>query len=159
MAKVLENYVFPAGDYYIGDLCYTMHDEWKEICEVICHPNFDDSFAVIQLDDGRIIGWSKTEYGDGEYLDNNGRSYGVDSGSLGCILLSDISEKDIGNVRLGNQVEMTKDFLIDYNRGDVIFGDLIIKTVDNEEEEYDYYDCDEFEDEDEEYLIDRDGDY
>jgi hypothetical protein len=22
----------PAGRYYIGDLCYVMHDEWDEAC-------------------------------------------------------------------------------------------------------------------------------
>lgn len=32
-----------------------------------------------------------TAYGDGEYLDDFNRSYGVDSGSIGCILASDIS--------------------------------------------------------------------
>ncbi len=156
MTKLLNSYVFPSGDYYIGDLCYTMHDEWKEICEIICQPDFDDSFAVIQLNDGRVIGWTRTAYRDGEYRDNYGLSYLVDSGSFGCILLSDISESDRKNIQLGNQVTMNE-FVIDYDRGDCIFGDLVIASGDN-------YDCDEFEDDEfedrnENYLIDRDGDY
>ena len=24
-----------AGNYYIGDLCYVLHDEWNEVCELI----------------------------------------------------------------------------------------------------------------------------
>ena len=24
--------MFPAGKYYVGDLCYVMHDEWDEVC-------------------------------------------------------------------------------------------------------------------------------
>ena len=25
----------PAGQYYIGDLCYVMHDEWDEVCHLL----------------------------------------------------------------------------------------------------------------------------
>ena len=26
---------FPAGEYYIGDLCYVMHAEWGEVCDLM----------------------------------------------------------------------------------------------------------------------------
>ena len=28
----------PAGRYYIGDLCYVMHPEWQECCELFFPP-------------------------------------------------------------------------------------------------------------------------
>lgn len=28
----------PAGRYYIGDLCYVMHDEWDEFCDHLDYP-------------------------------------------------------------------------------------------------------------------------
>lgn len=69
--------------FYIGDPCYVLDDNeyygnWEK------KYNFDD--GEIKTDCGTWFVHS-TAYGDGEYYDNNGASYGVDSGTLAVIPL------------------------------------------------------------------------
>ena len=81
-----------SGKYYIGDLCYVMSDaDWTEVCELTIKGNacIDGEFT---LKDGRRFAMYGTRWGDGEYRDQYGNSYCVDSGSIGCILESDISQ-------------------------------------------------------------------
>ena len=37
-----------AGTYYIGDLCYVMHDRWDEFCSITCseHNVLDGEFNL-----------------------------------------------------------------------------------------------------------------
>lgn len=69
--------------FYIGDPCYVLNDEeyygnWEK------KYNFDD--GEIKTDCGTWFVHS-TAYGDGEYYDNNGTSYGVDSATIAVIPL------------------------------------------------------------------------
>ena len=80
--------------YYVGDLCYVMHDCWEEVCgltfpEDAPPSGFQGEFA---LADGRTFFIYSTAFGDGEYSDDEGRRYLVDSGSLGAIKVSDIKD-------------------------------------------------------------------
>ena len=64
----------PAGRYYIGDLCYVMHDEWDEACTLFFPTNqsgrgIEGEFT---LKDGRRFASFTTAYGDGEYYNNQG---------------------------------------------------------------------------------------
>lgn len=74
-----------AGTYYIGDLCYVMHKEWKEVCS-----NLEDGEHT--LADGRAYAIYGTAHGDGSYDTCTGVSIDVDSGTIGCILVEDIRE-------------------------------------------------------------------
>jgi hypothetical protein len=74
----------PAGRYWVGDLCYVLHDAWSEAWQ------YGD--GVHTLPDGRRIAKFSTLHGDGIYDDDQGNEYGVDSGSLGCILAADIRD-------------------------------------------------------------------
>lgn len=103
----------PAGKYYVGDLCYVLHDEWDEVCEIMF--NTPDPHGVLDgeftLKDGRRFAVYSTMYGDGVYYDNYGREYGVDAGCIGCILVDDIDQdNDENDIALGNVVEFTNDF-------------------------------------------------
>ncbi len=71
----------PAGRYWVGDLCYVLREEWHKV-------PFGD--GIYRLADGRRIAKFTTGHGDGVYDDDQGNEYGVDSGSLGCILAADI---------------------------------------------------------------------
>ena len=69
--------------FYIGDPCYVLNDEeyygnWEK------NYKFDD--GEIKTDCGTWFVHS-TAYGDGEYYDNNGVGYGVDSGTIAVIPL------------------------------------------------------------------------
>lgn len=84
-----------AGQYYIGDLCYVMHDVWNEVCDLLYPDDTVGSGAEgeFTLKDGRKFALYNTNYGDGEYDTSVwGETIGVDSGTIGCILTSDIRD-------------------------------------------------------------------
>ncbi len=103
----------PAGKYWVGDLCYVMHDEWDEVCGLMFQGRDDNGCneGEFNLKDGRRFVSYNTRYGDGEYFDQHGRAYGVDAGLIGCIAVKDIDFNNSGNVPKGGHIiEFTSDF-------------------------------------------------
>ena len=92
----MENYTPTPVRYYVGDLCYVMHDEWNEVCNMASFDNEDD--AEYQLEDGRKFFLYSTAYGDGQYNDTEGLPYSVDSGTLGAIRVDDIRDPEFTRV-------------------------------------------------------------
>lgn len=142
--------MMPAGNYYVGDLCYVLHDEWDEVCELTIKGNrcLDGEFV---LKDGRRFATYGTALGDGEYRDQYGKKYGVDAGLIGCILLSDVDQTNDSNFLHGGQViEFPYDFTTQGGRADdpdwdgvIRFGSVMIETDPDDdgrwdEEEDDY---------------------
>jgi len=82
--------------YYIGDLCYVMHDEWSEVCNLITFDNEDS--AEYELEDGRKFFLYGTAYGDGQYLGTGGGLYSVDSGTIGAIKVDDIRDPEFARI-------------------------------------------------------------
>lgn len=131
----------PAGDYYVGDLCYVLHDEWDEVCSITIKDNqcLDGEFT---LKDGRRFAMYHTAWGDGEYYDQLGRSYGVDAGLIGCILIDDVDLlNDMNHIKGGQVVNFPHDFHTS-GKGDnpewdgaIRFGKLVIETNPDEVEE------------------------
>lgn len=119
----------PAGKYYIGDLWYVMdNDEWKQVCarmiqsEKVVNGEFE-------LDDGRKFAMYTTRWVDGEYYDDFGHSYSVDSESIGCILMSDIKANKYDNLLdLGAILEFDEDFETGEHEGKIQFGYIVIDT-------------------------------
>lgn len=135
----------PAGKYYVGDLCYVMHGEWSEFCDITIsgHTVLEGEFT---LKDGRRFAAYSTAHGDGTYFDAQGREYGVDAGLIGCILLSDIDISNQDNfIDAGQIVEFDQPFETSGGReeGVIRFGSVCIDTdwEDDEEE----YGCDDLE--------------
>ena len=128
----------PAGRYYVGDLCYVMHDAWTEAVDLM-FPSAAEGYksveGVLTLKDGRQFAIFSTSYGDGVYYDQWGKDYGVDAGSIGCILQKDIKD-DTANIGLGNIVDFDQDFVVSSDGETLKFGDIIIHTgsVDYDEE-------------------------
>lgn len=127
----------PAGKYYIGDLCYVMHDVWDEFCDITISGN-ECLEGVFALQNGVKFATYSTAWGDGCYRDNYGREYPVDAGLIGCIRVEDIDETEIGNISSGNVVEFRDEFAV-YSRDGVIhFGDVCVDTDPSSyEDEYD----------------------
>ena len=102
--------MMPSGVYYVGDLCYVMTDEeWDQFCSITIEGNkcLDGEF---NMPDGRRFATYGTMWGDGEYRDQHGNRYSVDSGSIGCILLTDIRANKYEDIKeLGTVVEFTED--------------------------------------------------
>ena len=142
MRKTTETTRLPAGTYYVGDLCYVVPDaDWPEFCDRM-FPG-DDSYVIGVFEDREGINYASfgTKYGDGEYVDNRGARYGVDSGSIGCIPLcalpADLNLAEV--LRLGNIVDLDKAFEVGYDdeTGAITFGHLEIVTGDYETHEDD----------------------
>lgn len=138
----------PAGRYYIGDLCYVMHDEWDEVCNLFFPPGDNigrGREGEFVLADGRRFASFGTAYGDGTYCSNIGTSHAVDSGSIGCIRVEDIRDTtyDAGKIAdLGAIVEFDKPFEVLADQGLLIFGHVHIET-DGLDDDYDDNDYDE----------------
>jgi hypothetical protein len=134
--------------YYVGDLCYVMKDVWEEVCELTFPAGINGSEVTgeLQLSDGRKFIIFGTAYGDGEYRDNFGNRYGVDSGTLGVILADEIRSREayFGG---GNIVEFPVT-LTDANCGDdkgqITFGHIVIDTAGDYDEEEGYEEDEEF---------------
>lgn len=129
-----------AGTYYIGDLCYVMHDRWDEFCGLTCsgHRVLDGEF---NLADGTRFATYTTMYGDGNYFDETGKSYDVDAGLIGCIRVEDIDFTDPSNSIVGGRVvEFSKDFTTFSAGGVITIGNVSIDTdpeyAEEPEEEY-----------------------
>lgn len=134
----------PAGKYYVGDLCYVMHPEWDEACDLFFagrddHGCNDGEFT---LKDGRRFASFGTLWGDGTYYDQFGHSFGVDAGLIGCIKVEDIRDDTYNNLLdLGAIIEFKEPFEVSGGKrsegwdGMIKIGFLEIATGYEEEEE------------------------
>lgn len=121
-----------AGNYYVGDLCYVMHDVWDEVCE-LTFPNrnarpVDGEFT---LKDGRRFAIYSTAYGDGTYPSNIDTTHCVDSGTIGCILVTDIKDNTDSQERmkeLAAIVEFNNDFETSTDGRVIMFDNMEIDT-------------------------------
>lgn len=139
-----------AGKYWVGDLCYVMHADWKEVCSIVpdAHNSKNNEFS---LADGTKFTFKYTAYGDGTYYDESGKNYPVDAGLIGCILVSDIKEHDWNSLDGGHVIDFEEDFEAKYHKGTISFGDKVAIDTDPEDEDDEYcdgyYTKDDFEDE------------
>lgn len=94
--------------FYIGDICYVLSDE-------VYHDVWGNQNSY---QDGRIqvgsyaFSVDRTAYGNGYYLDNNGKEYSVDAGVIGCVPFELIDmDKLHENYDLGaNPIDILNDF-------------------------------------------------
>ena len=121
----------PAGRYYIGDLCYVMHPEWKEVCDLFFPADAPPRGVEgeFSLKDGRRFASFSTAYGDGTYRSNIGTDHSVDAGIIGCIRVEDIRDDAYDDIeRLGAIVEFNQPFEVDSDAGLLKFGHVSIET-------------------------------
>ena len=119
--------MMPAGRYYIGDLCYVLHDRWEEFCALTCSGNrvLDGEF---NLADGTRFATYTTRWGDGCYTDEQGTEYPVDAGLIGCVRVEDIAPAELANIESGRVVEFVRDFTTFSSVGVITFGTVSIDT-------------------------------
>lgn len=136
----------PAGTYYVGDICYVVDNEkWVNFCEdMFPSETFTQLDGIFETGEGINYANFGTKYGDGKYYDQLGRSYVVDSGTIGCIpvcALGEFNEEEAR--RLGNIIDFPTSFEVEYDdeSGLISLGSVSILTGDypeDEEDEYDY---------------------
>lgn len=134
--------VMPAGEYLVGDPCYGVPGErWSEWLTASDPDVFGDNpvldaqlqrVLIAPLDGHPVLGIG-TAHGDGQYEDQHGAVYPVDSGLIGLVpvgLVSDpISVTGMQRVTFGVAFECL------YDDGVIYLGDLAIDTNDQEEED------------------------
>lgn|SRR5574338_152523 len=134
--------MLPAGKYYVGDLCYVMRPEWNEVCDIV----IDGSKCTegeFSLKDGRKFAMYNTKWGDGIYYDDYNNKYPVDTGSIGCIRIEDISEKELENIKSGC-IHIFENDIESYSKDGIIhFNHIVINT--KSEDSDDYYDDHDYE--------------
>ena len=88
--------MMPAGRYYVGDLCYVMHPQWNEVCDLLFAGRDDHGCneGEFTLANGVKFAIYNTAYGDGEYPDQKGNTYPVDAGCIGCIRVEDVADPE-----------------------------------------------------------------
>ena len=144
--------------FYVGDLCYVLTpDEWERVCynddfypgEDYDPQDYLDYEKTYDDDDwaGRPYWILKTAYGDGCYQGCDGNSYCVDSGTIGCIRVTDVSdptklENAIGR-GIGHLIQIECDdpceVAVGYdceNEGTLYFDALNIYTAGEDEDDY-----------------------
>ena len=130
--------------YYVGDLCYVMHDVWDEVCSIA---DLDNDEWEYELEDGRKFILFSTAYGDGHYNDQNGNPYSVDSGTIGAIKVDDIFDieglaraKEMGLGHIHEFPAEIEGYDCSYDEGAISIYSVYIDTAGNddwEEEEND----------------------
>lgn len=135
--------------YWVGDLCYVMHDVWPEVCNLVFPDPYTENRGAMKLEDGREFVIFGTAHGDGVYQDQNGREYPVDAGCIGAIRLSDIRDPELwsegGNLHEFEEGAVTQDSY--YDDGTVVIGGTVFIDTDPSYGEDEYYEDGEFEDE------------
>jgi hypothetical protein len=132
--------MMPAGRYYVGDLCYVLHDVWDEFCDVTIVGNSIRE-GEFSLPDGRRFAAYCTKYGDGLYPSNIGSNLSVDAGLIGCIRIEDIRDPVATEAymkALGAIVDFGTDFVTEGDSrgtGIIQFGRVIVETGPIEEED------------------------
>ncbi len=109
------------GKYLVGDLCYVMHPQWTEVCDLMFAT---DGSGVLDgefnLANGVRFSVQSTAYGDGTYFDEEGRKYPVDAGLIGCIRVEDVQDPESWMEGM-NEVEFAYPFTIMYDLGTIAF--------------------------------------
>lgn len=116
-----------AGTYYIGDLCYVLHDDnatWAEVCSHI-----ETGGGEHRLSNGTEFAIYSPRYGDGVYDDNEGHAYSVDSGTLGCVRVDDLPAD--ADTEPGRIVTFSEDFKTRQTpkTSTIVFGNIRIRTA------------------------------
>jgi hypothetical protein len=155
---------YPAGKYYIGDICYVLSSDvydkqWGDKYDYSCG-TFELSFNGVTAQ----VSAYRTTYGDGLYTDAaTGKMFPVDSGTIGIVPLelckeTKMSRKNLNIIDSTTPVEFTVDdgvFVITYNTTETI---TINTNGDEDEDEEEEEDEDEEEEEDEEEAEEEDED-
>jgi hypothetical protein len=131
-----------AGIYYVGDLCYVLHEVWDEVCDIMFKDNQNGNDGEFTLKDGRRFAVYSTAYGDGTYTDQYRNRYSVDAGIIGCIMLSDVKliSQDwwTNDTDGGNLIEFKNDFRTGTIDDSIIeIGHIMIDTDPDYSDDYD----------------------
>lgn len=126
------NHTYPAGEYYIGDICYALSDEvyqkqWGDKYKYACgtHEMTHDGLR-------NVLSVNHTTYGDGTYTDtSNNIDFEVDSGTIGIVPITLCDPQNIidGKIKGGHIIKSITPVMFKSNKGifEVVFNYNIMK--------------------------------
>jgi hypothetical protein len=131
--------MMPAGKYLVGDLCYVMHPQWNEVCDLLFAGRTDHGCnqGEFTLANGVKFAIYNTAWGDGNYPDQQGNMYPVDAGSIGCIRVEDVDDPEAWMLGM-TQHTFENDFETGTDGETISIGHVDVFTGCEEEEEDDY---------------------
>lgn len=109
--------MMPAGNYFIGDICYIIRDEIEQKNEI-----------TISQYKGHKIVTINTHEGNGIFGDQQGNVYCVDSGRIGLIPIELIENNNLNLASLGRFVNFENEFECKTDGKILSFGHIMIKT-------------------------------
>ena len=117
--------VIPPGEYWVGDPCYAYTNNSDSLwMPLLC--NFLDDSPLAQVGDNWFVAFP-TAYGDGVYLDQDGREYGVDAGLIGVVPV-DSAEPDAGTLYALHRTTFEREVQMYSEDGKIHIGRLVIDT-------------------------------
>lgn len=93
--KAGRTHTFPAGKYFIGDLCYALPDEIYE--NIFGGMGYEDGLYT-QNDSNHFFFVASTSFGDGCYQGSDGKEFGVDAGVLSILPAATMDKNDGGHI-------------------------------------------------------------
>lgn len=121
MQEVTSSY--PAGKYYIGDICYALSSTVYELQWGDIHKYNPGTFEIKYKGNVGKFSVNHTKYGDGVYLDTSkGLEFIVDAGVIGIVPLDLCNPKNInkqGIIEGGHIIESTTP--VEFSSHDGIF--------------------------------------
>lgn len=122
---------FQPGTYFIGDPCYVIEEEsWGRYCDNL---DFDNNDQWVFPFDGHLCMVGSTAHGDGFY-----EGLSVDAGLIGITPIELVHQKadHIGYRMLGRVMTFDNPFIVAMDAGVFWFGDFLVDTLGEDEEEY-----------------------
>jgi hypothetical protein len=128
--KNIGSITMPAGEYFVGDPCYSVPGErWMEWLNAADYEN-EDRYLLAELDGRPVLGIG-TAFGDGEFPGSNGERYPVDAGLIGLVPCKLSKEEDPFGA---HRETFDRSFECSYDDGKIHLGHI---TIDTENDEYD----------------------
>ena len=119
----------PAGEYWLGDPCYSVPDDlWDDL--LVSADYFRKPVGTVN--DHMVLAF-RTAYGDGTYTDQDGNEYPVDAGLIGLTPVALVSDEPFGS----RKVVFKHDTLCMGDDGVMWFGHTKINTRDFDDDEED----------------------
>ena len=134
----------PAGEYYVGDLCYVIPETyWAQVAAQVTSEV--DTLNGIFTVDQQPYAIFTTAYGDGVYKDALDREYPVDSGTIGCISINSLTALNadavvdkIQDLELGQVITFDSEFTCYSSDGTIHLGNVVIPTGNYADDQYEY---------------------
>jgi len=136
--KCNDSVVMAPGTYFLADPCYAVPDDlWTELLDSCDY--FKEPVGKVTKDgvEYSVLGFS-TAYGDGCYVGSDGFSYGVDAGLIGLVPKA-LCSGDEFTETLGTWITFTEPTECLNHDGVMMFGELVIDTLCDEDDWSDEY--------------------